>query len=382
MVNQILVLSSRQEYAQVMRQRLLPLGNRVDVELDGLRAMQLMPQAYQLILLDRTLHAMDGLQLLLLWRQQAPTSTFVIVGDTTAEEVRLDSFRHGADVFLSRPGTEEDWVAAVQIIVDELKKLGEKRPGSIEAEPPQQIADVVQMNCLSGNSVALEISTAAQHGDIFIHEGAVFHAQYPGRSGREAFIEMMQWDGGFAQIKTVPLQHLPPRTIEAPCHELLQSLVAVEPLPGGDRIPFSGRLARVAGEVTAASDIFDEAPPRAITEETDGISSARRTGEVSGSEAPPVESHWKVDMMGTLVEGVGVRDPEHCALVTNFIFRKMADIAVALEVDYFTSLTLRGNSMQQVLVADNWGVRHAILDAGAEEQSRKQYLDWCHEQSL
>jgi CheY-like chemotaxis protein len=325
---------------------------------------------------------MDGLQLLLLWRQQAPTSTFVIVSDSTVEEARVDAFRHGSDVFLSRPATEEDWNVAAQIIKAELQKRDGNATRTYEVEEHQQIADVVQMNCLSGNSVALEIRSSEMHGDIFIHGGEVYHAQYPGRSGQDAFQEMMEWDGGLAQIKTVPLQHLPPRTIETPIHELLQRLVTVEPLPGGDRIPFSGRLAQIAGETTAAADISDEAPPYQATDMEADESSSTRVQQQATFEMPHVESHWKVDMMGTLVEGSGVRDAEHCALVTNFIFRKMADIAVALEVDYFDALTLRDEAMQQVLVADHWGVRHAILEADADEQSRKDYLDWCREQSL
>ena len=378
MVNQILVLSSQQEYAQAMRQRLLSLGKRVDVELDGLRAMQLMPQAYELIVLDRILHAMDGLQLLILWRQQAPASTFVIVSDSAAEESRNEALRHGADLFLTRPSQEPKWISAVEAMDSELRKEREDvtRSGT---ESQLSMADVVQMNCLSGNSLVLEIRTEDQHGDIFIHEGMIFHAQFPGRSGPDAFQEMLRWNDGMARITTRPLQHLPPRTIEGPWHDLLRSLLPVEPLPGGDRIPMSGRLARLAGETTAA-DIFEEAPPR--LEMPVPALSTKSEYRLAAAETPDVETHWKVDMMGLLVEGVGVRDPEHCALVTNFIFRKMADIAVALEVDYFDSITLRGDSMQQVLVANNWGVRHAILEADADEGRRNQYRDWARGQSF
>jgi hypothetical protein len=189
---------------------------------------------------------------------------------------------------------------------------------------------------------------------------------------------MLQWDDGSARIKTLPLQHLPPRTIEIPHAELLHSLIRVEPLPGGDRIPLSGRLAQLAGDTTA-SDISGEAPPReASPTRTQAVAALR---EEKG-ELPAVQAHWKVDMMGTLVEGTGVTDPEHCALITNFIFRKLADIAVALEVEYFDQLMLWGPEHQQVLFADNWGVRHALLERNAPESSRVNYVKWCREQGL
>ena len=378
MAARALILTSRRDYAQTMRQALAKLGAaRIDVEMDGLRAMQLTPQTYDLIVIDRMLNAMDGLQLLLLWRPQAPAGKFVVVSDNAHEEEKAEAHRCGADMFLKRPTDDAAWAAAIEAIEAQVHAS----PKAIDlglTEPLQPIADVVQMNCLSGNSVVLQVATEQQRGDIFIHGGEVFHAQFPGRSGVEAFHDMLQWEDGSAQIQTLPLHHLPPRTIEIPHAELLYSLMRVEPLPGGDRTPLSGRLAQLAGETTA-SDISDEAPPR-DTSPTRTQALAALRGEKG--EQLPVQTHWKVDLVGTLVEGSGVNDPEHCALITNFIFRKLADIAVALEVEYFDQLTLWGPEHQQVLVADNWGVRHALLEGNAPECSRANYVNWCREQGL
>ena len=84
MLRQALILSSNRQSAQAMREALLKVvdtNTRVDVELDAMRAMQLVPQQYELILIDVLLDSMDGLQLLMLMRQQSPASKFVIVGD-------------------------------------------------------------------------------------------------------------------------------------------------------------------------------------------------------------------------------------------------------------------------------------------------------------
>ena len=88
-------------------------------------------------------------------------------------------------------------------------------------------------------------------------------------------------------------------------------------------------------------------------------------------------------MNGELLEGSQVAEPDRCAFITAFIYRKMADVAVALEVDYFNTMTLLGPHQQQVLVADNLGVRHGVFDtAWTNEASRAQYVKWCCEQSL
>ncbi len=104
------------------------------------------------------------------------------------------------------------------------------------------------------------------------------------------------------------------------------------------------------------------------------------TGE---TELPLVNSHWKVNLSGELLEGSQVAEPDRCAFITSFIYRKLADVAVALEVDYFNHLTLYGPHQQQVLVADNLGVRHAVFDtAWTTEELRAQYVKWCCEQSF
>src|SRR5271156_3366331 len=119
MLQQGLILTSLREYAQAMRQRLLELGNaqtRIDVELDALRAMQLAPQQYDLILLDSMLDAMDGLQLLLLMKQQAPATKFIIVSDLSDETSRAQAYQNGADFFLERPRTPEAFESAIEAI--------------------------------------------------------------------------------------------------------------------------------------------------------------------------------------------------------------------------------------------------------------------------
>src|ERR1700677_3358264 len=103
-----LILTSHREYARVMRAGLLTLGGegtQVEVELDALRAMKLAPHHYELILIDRLLDAMHALQLLLLFKQQAPKSKFVIVGDQGDDISRAQAYRNGADLFLARPAT-------------------------------------------------------------------------------------------------------------------------------------------------------------------------------------------------------------------------------------------------------------------------------------
>jgi CheY-like chemotaxis protein len=392
MLRQGLILTSRREYAQAMRPGLLGLGDektRVDIELDALRAMQIMPQQYELILLDRMLDAMDGLQLLQLMKQQAPASKFIIVSDTPDETSRAQAYQNGADFFLERPRDAATLKKALEEIARLLKQdaddqgVSEREDGSLA-----RIIDVVQTRCLSGDSVLLVVRGKHSSGDIFIYRGEVFHAQYPGKSGDGAFYEMSQWDNGLVHIKTLKLNNVPLRTIETPYQKLLDRAKNLGPL-ASDLVPRTGQLVTVADHgapETPASTMMTEAPP---LEEDD--SQAAPVGGLSpapvsdGGETslPQVNVHWKVNLMGELVEGSQMADPQRCAFITYFIYRKLADVAVALELDYFNHMVLLGSHLHQVLVADNLGIRHAVFDAPwTTEAQREQYVKWCREQSF
>jgi len=175
MLRKGLILTAHREYAQSMRSGLLTLGNdktRVDIELDALRAMQLAPQQYELIILDTMLDAMDGLQLLVLMKQQAPSSKFILVSDVPGEISRAQVYQNGADLFLPRPHTPAAFKKAVQEINVLLKQdAKEQLTDEDESGPLAQLIDVVQTRCLSGDSVLLVVCGKHQSGDIFIYRG-------------------------------------------------------------------------------------------------------------------------------------------------------------------------------------------------------------------
>ena len=148
--------------------------------------------------------------------------------------------------------------------------------------------------------------------------------------------------------------------------------------------PTGSELYAVANEPpadTAALSVVKEAPPREV--DTPPEISDRKTVVGLETPLPHLSSHWQVNLTGELLEGSQVMEPDRCAFITTFIYRKLADVAVTLEVDYFNHMTLLGPHLQQVLVADNIGVRHGVFDAAwTTEEQRTQYVKWCCEQSF
>lgn len=391
MLRQGLILTTYREYAQAMRLGLLAMGTpqtRIDIELDALRAMQLVPQQYDVILLDTMLDAMDGLQLLLLMKQQAPATKFIIVSDALDETTRSLAYQNGADFFLERPHSKEAFQTALEAIRGLLRRLLDSQPLPTQEDGPiQSFADIVQTRCLSGDSVLLLVRSKNQSGDIFIYRGEVYHAQYPGKGGAGAFYDISHWDNGLVRVKALKLNHVPPRTIEIPYRQLLETSTQSEALDDDLRPP-TGELLAVSTETPlteAATSVVLEAPPLAEGEQPTLFEGARSADLPALGETPlpPVNSHWKVSLTGELLDGSQMAEPDRCAFITYFLYRKLADIAVTLEVDYFSTMTLLGPHLQQVLVADNLGIRHAVFDAAwATEEDRIQYIKWCSEQSF
>jgi len=389
MLRQALILSTQREYAQTMRSSLLQVNEKmlVNIETDALRAMQLAPQQYDLILLDALLDVMDGLQLLQFIKNQSPTTKFVVVSDTSEESARAVAYQSGADFFIERPHSPETLHLAVEAIKALFKsgQVSGALPQDI-GEPPASLADIVQTHCLSGDSILLMVRGSQQSGDIFIYRGDVYHAQYPGCGGENAFRDMIRWDNGRVRIKTVKLQQAPPRTIEISYRQLIGTMERPEDVvPEVEQV--SGDLFTVASKVspdTSALAVMKEAPPREEPLPASRIFFPDPAFSPRGNTPlPQVNSHWRISLSGDLMEGTQVAEPDRCAFITAFIYRKMADVAVALEVEYFNTMTLLGPHLQQVLVADNVGVRHAVFDVPwTNEAKRTQYVTWCCEQSL
>jgi CheY-like chemotaxis protein len=384
MLRQALILSSHREYAQTMRQGLLTLGDaqtRVDVELDGLRAMQLVTQQYELILLDKILDTVDGLQLLQIIKQQAPMSKFIIVSDSSDETSRAMAYQSGADFFLERPRKPAAFNLALEAIKGLIKPSRSDAPASDASEDTLvNLTDIVQMRCLSGESVLLLVRSKTQSGDIFIFRGEIYHAQYPGKGGEEAFHDMIGWDDGMVCIKAVKLIHVPPRTIEVPYRRLLDRAKKI-----GD-----GASNRPEGELIDVLKFPTDSGPLSVLMEAPPLDASQpiffpkpALEATTGTQLPRLNSHWKVNLSGELMEGSHVADMDRSAFITSFFYRKLADVAVALEVDYFEHFTLLGPHLQQVLVADNLGVRHAVFEtAWTNEEMRAQFVKWSCEQSF
>ncbi|PTX99955.1 hypothetical protein DB346_19290 [Verrucomicrobia bacterium LW23] len=400
MISRALILSNQRPYANSLKSLLeeqVAPGCRVDVETDALRAMQISPRAYQLIVLDAELSGTDGLQLLLMKKRQSAATKFIMVSDFPNELTRFQAFQNGASVFLVRPAGDAAWPGFMKEISDVINPAGATRAAVDAAPATVPVADIIQTECLSGHSTGIQVYRGEEIGDIFIYQGELYHAQCAGMSGPRAFFHIVAWPMEEVSIKTLKLAHIPPQTIEPNWQQMLEesrrgpepyvdeeSAISITPVYDED-VP--EQALEMAHHEAPPLDLAD--PATGYTDEgaenTDETGPNRQFGEVQNElQLPSLISHWKINLMGELMEGFKVDDPDQAGIVSFFLYRKLADVAVALESDYFTRLSLQGTSVTHELVADNFGVRHGTFrtDDPNCAQDREAFIAWCYGNSL
>jgi CheY-like chemotaxis protein len=385
MVRQALILSADRAYAGQLRQVLADSvfsQSGIDVETDPLRAMQLSPSSYDAIILDAQLGSMDGLQLLSLMKNQAPQTKFIAIGTQGNEIFRYQAYANGASLFINKPVEDSDWENLVRQFNEVFNPEAVVTPLSMPGENPGiAAADLLQTECLSGNSSLLHAEGPGGTGDIFIYRGDLFHAQCPGSTGEAALNQILSWGAG-VRFDVHPLNHAPPRTIETDWRTLLA------PAGGADETgylppPDPAVVSSEAPEQFPPS--MDDAPP---VLEGYALEPSRTDvpAPVPASNHPPVNglaAHWKINLMGDLIEYQGIDALHESANLTFFLFQKLAEVAVALDQDYFNQMSLHGPKYRQEIVADNFGIRHGVfLNKETSEEDRRNYVEWCNAQSV
>ncbi len=68
-----------------------------------------------------------------------------------------------------------------------------------------RLDDLIQMCCLSGATITIQVGNDFQKGQIFIREGDIINARCGDKSGEEAFYTIMTWNaGGFETLDGIP----------------------------------------------------------------------------------------------------------------------------------------------------------------------------------
>jgi CheY-like chemotaxis protein len=155
---------------------------------------ELARQAKDVVVLDFNMPVMDGLQFLRLLRRTHPGQQVVMLTSRTDDATRTTCLDNGAALFLHKLLTPEGFegvFSALDALAGAVPQTGFR--GMMRRVDLQE---VLQMECLGRKSSVLEIFAGKSRGRIFIHDGAIIHAESGALQGEVALYSLLALRGG------------------------------------------------------------------------------------------------------------------------------------------------------------------------------------------
>src|SRR5580658_814090 len=207
----ILLLDDDQDLLDLYREILsqLPSHPEIFTSVTGPRALAMLDaEPFTLMVSDLNMPKMDGLQVLSLVRQKFPDLRTVVLTSVLDEQFRSRVYGLGVDLFWQKPGSGEEikqFLACVESL------LGRETQAGFRGVQSKSLVDIIQLECISQNSIVLKIINGPITGRIWIQNGEVIHAETDELAGEAAFHRILSWkSGNFESLRTEPNQ---PRTI-------------------------------------------------------------------------------------------------------------------------------------------------------------------------
>lgn len=156
-------------------------------------------QKVDLVAIDLHMPVVDGMQLLALLHRKYPNIVKVILTGDTSTAQRSAALETGAELFLEKPTSREGW----KNVFDTLSQLTalQQTEGFHGVMRQVSLPDVLQLSCLSKQSIVLRIRAAETEGFIYVKDGNIIHAKCGQERGENAFNLLMTLAGGEFELQ-------------------------------------------------------------------------------------------------------------------------------------------------------------------------------------
>jgi len=203
-------------YKQILAQ--LPSQPEVATAFNGARAVAMLAEEpYEMLICDLRMPKMDGLQVLSLVRRKYPQLRTVVLTSVLDEEFRARSYAIGVDLFWFKPANEQEIRQFLECLESLLTREAQTGFRGVQNK---SLVDIIQLECLSQNSLVLRITNGPLTGKIWIHGGDVVDATAEDLSGEIAFKGILSWKtGSFESLPAEPERPLQPQA--ASCQTLV-----------------------------------------------------------------------------------------------------------------------------------------------------------------
>lgn len=215
----ILLVDDDQDLLDLYRQILAQMPSQPEITTadSGSRAAAMLEaDPFAMLICDLRMPKMDGLQLLAIVRRKYPLLRTVVLTSVLDEEFRSRAYAIGVDLFWFKPGSQRE----IQMFIECLESLlGRESQSGFRGIQNKSLVDIIQLECISKNSLVLRVTNGPLSGKIWIQNGEVIDATAEDLHGEIAFKGIMGWKGGSFEI--LPPEPGHPRGIQAGYNALL-----------------------------------------------------------------------------------------------------------------------------------------------------------------
>ena len=176
-----------------------------------------------LVVLDISMPLLDGIQLLGLIHQRYPNIKKVVLTGESDDSHRAACLANGAELFLLKPGDEDGWRLIFNLLTSLLR--WEDSDDFVSTLSENGLYNVIQLECVGGNSSVLEVRNQQTAGEIYIEGGAIVHASAGKLVGEKAFHQLLSLTDG--EFRLIPFRAPPARTVQRQWESLLAEAARV-----------------------------------------------------------------------------------------------------------------------------------------------------------
>ncbi|MDB6122138.1 MAG: Response regulator receiver protein [Pedosphaera sp.] len=209
--HKILLVDDDQDLLDLYREILAQLSTKPEIftSTTGARAMAMLEaEPFTLLICDLNMPKMDGLQVLSIVRRKYPDLRTVVLTSVMDEQFRSRVYSLGVDLFWQKPGSGAEIKQFLECIES---LLGRESQTGFRGVQSKSLVDIIQLECLSQNSITLKITNGPLMGRIWIDNGNVIDATTEGAEGEAAFHKILSWKSG--NFEVLPAESGRTRTI-------------------------------------------------------------------------------------------------------------------------------------------------------------------------
>ncbi len=158
-----------------------------------------------LVVSDIKMPGMSGIELFAIIRVTCPQLKVIFMTAYATDMIRRAIEANSRLLLIEKPFSHHQ----LREIIHEI--LNEKKTGFDGVLKDIELADIIQMCCLSSGNASIRVDKGSNKGIVVIRNGEIVHAECDGLKGEKAFYEIISWKGGkFELLKDVDL---PEKTI-------------------------------------------------------------------------------------------------------------------------------------------------------------------------